>query len=114
MKLFAELYLDEDVSVLIATLLQARGFSVTTARAQEMLGQDDPFQLAHAVSLGCCLVTHNRVHFEQLHTDYLSSSRLHCGIVVAARRTSYEVARRLAVLLNTFTADEFENQLLYV
>ena len=32
MKLFAELYLDEDVSVLIATLLRVRGFNVTTAR----------------------------------------------------------------------------------
>jgi predicted nucleotidyltransferase len=27
------------------------------------LGQDDLSQLAHAVSLGRCLVTHNRVHF---------------------------------------------------
>ena len=29
MKLFAELYLDEDVSVLIATLLRVRGFNVS-------------------------------------------------------------------------------------
>jgi hypothetical protein len=41
MKLFAEVYLDEDVSVLIATLLQARGFKAMTARDEGLLGQDD-------------------------------------------------------------------------
>ena len=44
MKLFAEVYLDEDVSVLIGTLLQARGFNAHTARDEEMLGEDDPGQ----------------------------------------------------------------------
>lgn len=114
MKLFAEVYLDEDVSVLIATLLQARGFSVTTARDEAMLGQDDPKQLDHAVSLECCMVSHNRVHFEQLHRAYLAGGRRHFGIIVASRRTPYEVTRRLVVLLNTLTADEFENHLFYI
>jgi hypothetical protein len=36
MKLFAELYLDEDVSVLVAALLRARGFDVITARDEGM------------------------------------------------------------------------------
>lgn len=114
MKLFTALYLDEDVSVLIATLLQARGFEATTARAEGMLGQDDPIQLAHAISLERSMVTHNRVHFEQLHRDYLDDNRHHFGIIVAARRSPYEVAQRLAVLLNTLTAAEFENQLFYI
>jgi predicted nuclease of predicted toxin-antitoxin system len=114
MKLFAALYLDEDVSVLIATLLQARGFQATTARVEGMLGQDDPAQLAHAVSLERSLVTHNRVHFEQFHRDYLAGQRPHFGIIVAGRRSPYELAQRLAVLLNTLTATEFENQLFYI
>jgi hypothetical protein len=114
MKLFAEVYLDEDVSVLIATLLQARGFKVTTARDEGRLSQDDPDQLAHAASVGHCLVTHNRVHFEQLHEEYLAGGNQHFGIIIAARRSPYEVARRLAVLFNMLTADEFENQLFYV
>lgn len=41
MKLFAELYLDEDVSVLVAALLRARRFSATTARDEGMLRQSD-------------------------------------------------------------------------
>jgi len=114
MKLFASLYLDEDVSVLIATLLRARGFDVVTTRDENMLGQADPFQLAHATSLERCIVTHNRVDFERLHQERLASGRAHFGIIVAARRSPYEIARRLAMLLNTLTADEIENQLLYI
>jgi len=114
MKLFAELYLDEDVSALVATLLRARGFKVTTAREQALLGRDDAEQLAHAVSLGRCIFTHNRIHFERLHRHYLESGQNHCGIIIGSRRDAYELARRLAVLLDTLTADEIENQLLYI
>jgi hypothetical protein len=114
MRLFADVYLDEDVSVLIARLLQARGFDVITARDEGMLSQDDPDQLTHAVSLGQGIVTHNRVHSERLHGENLATGQKHYGIIIASRRNPYEVARRLAVLLNTLTADELENQLLYV
>ena len=114
MNLFARVYLDEDASVLIATLLRARGFEVLTAHAEGMLARDDPNQLAHAVASGLCIVTHNRVHFERLHREYLAAGRKHRGIIIAARRSPYEVARRLGALLNTLTADQIENQLLYV
>jgi len=113
-KLFARLYLDEDVSILVATLLRARGFDVVTTRDEGMLGQDDPTQLAHATSLERCIITHNRVDFEHQHRDYLEAGRSHFGIIVASRRSPYEMARRLAVLLNALTADEIENQLLYI
>lgn len=114
MKLFAELYLDEDLSVLVAVLLEARGFNAMTARDAGMLGQTDARQLAHAILQGRCMVTHNRVHFEQLHRHYVSIGQEHHGIVIAARRTPQEIARRLAILLNSFTDDEFSNQLLYI
>lgn len=114
MKLFAELYLDEDVSVLVAVLLQARGFDAITARDANMLGRDDAEQLSQAAAKGRCIVTHNRVHFEQLHRQCIATGQEHHGIVVAARRTPQEIARRVATLLNSFAADEFSNQLLYV
>jgi len=107
MKLFAELYLDEDVSVLVAVLLKARGFDALTVRDAGMLGQDDSYQLEYAVAEGRCIVTHNRAHFEQLHRQYVATGQEHQGIVVAARRTPQEIARRLATLLNSLAADEF-------
>jgi predicted nuclease of predicted toxin-antitoxin system len=114
MKLFADLYLDEDVSVLVATLLRVRGFNVTTARDEGMLHGDDPEQLAYAVSLRRCIFTHNRVHYERLHRDHLAVGQKHFGIIIGSRRNAYELARRIAVILNTLAADEIENQLLYV
>ena len=50
MKLFATIYTDEDVSKLVATLLRARGFDVTTTSEQGMLSQSDSQQLAYAAS----------------------------------------------------------------
>lgn len=114
MKLFAELYLDEDVSALVATLLRVRGFNVTTTRDEGMLRRDDPEQLARAISLGRCIFTHNRVHFEELHRDYIERGEKHFGIIIGSRRNVYELARRIAALLDALAADEIENQLLYL
>jgi predicted nuclease of predicted toxin-antitoxin system len=113
-KLFADLYLDEDVSVLVAALLRARGFDVVTARDQGMLGRSDAEQLARAASLGRCIFTHNRFDYEELQRWYVGSHQKHCGIIVGSRRDVYELARRAAILLNTLSADEIENQLLYI
>jgi hypothetical protein len=114
MKLFADLYLDEDVSVLVAALLRGRGLDAVTAVAEDMLGLDDSAQLAHAAARGRCVVTHNRIHFELLHRQYLASGRDHAGIVVATRRAPHEIVSRIVMLLNTLTADEIRNQLLYI
>ncbi len=113
MNIFASLFLDEDVSVLVATLLQARGFDAVTAVESGMLGQDDEFQLARAAAMGRCVVTHNRVHFEQLHRQYVETEQHHNGIIVAVRRNPYELTRRLVILLDALTADELRDQLLY-
>lgn len=114
MKLFAELYLDEDVSALTATLLRSRGLNIATALAEHRLGQDDAAQLAHAVALGRCIVTHNRLDFEQLHRRYLTAGQEHAGIIIATRRSPHELTTRIVTLLNVLTADEIHNQLLYV
>ena len=114
MKLFATSYLDEDVSALVAVLLRVRGLDVTTAREENMLGKSDEIQLAHAASLGRCVLTHNRGDFEELHASYFAERKYHAGIIVANRRSPYEIARRVAVLLDTLSADEIENQLFYI
>ncbi len=114
MKLFADVYLDEDVSVLVDVLLRNRGFDAITAVAEQMLGQDDSAQLAHAASLGRCMVTHNRVHFELLHHRFVESGRDHAGVIVATRRPPQELVSRIVILPNALTADEIRNQLLYI
>jgi predicted nuclease of predicted toxin-antitoxin system len=114
MKLFATLYLDEDVSVLVATLLQARGLDVKTTREQGMLGKSDETQLGYASSLDRCVLTHNRLDFEKLHAESIATEKPHAGIIIAARRNPHELARRVSILCDSLTADEISSQLLYI
>jgi predicted nuclease of predicted toxin-antitoxin system len=113
-RLFIELYLDENVSVLVARLLRARNFVATTTQDAGQVGKSDPEQLAFATSRNWTLLTHNRTDFEALAAQYFTTGQTHCGIITAVRRPPYELTRRLLAILNQVTADERENQLRYV
>ena len=111
---FGSLYLDENVDVLVAAMLRARGFDVVTTHEQHKAGASDPEQLLFAVAEARCIVTHNRNDFVTLHTQYVNSNQLHMVIIVAAMRRPSEIADRIAHLLDTYTADEIAGQLFYV
>jgi len=113
MTLFAKVYVDEDVDVLVATLLLAQGLDATTVRDREMLGKLDDEQLAYATSIERCILTHNRVDFERLHLQYIDDGREHSGIIIVPRKSVYEIVQRVGILLNILTFDEIYNQLLY-
>jgi predicted nuclease of predicted toxin-antitoxin system len=113
-KLFIELYLDEDVSVLVAELLRARGFTAVTARDAGQLEKSDAEQLAYAVSQSKALLTHNRIDFEALARRYFEAGQSHDGIIVAARHAPSEVVRRLLLILNDITVDEMQNLIIYI
>lgn len=112
--LFIELYLDEDVDVLVAELVRAYGFDVLTARDAGQLGREDEDQLAYAVSVGRAVLTHNRSDFAALAEAYYKTGREHYGMMLAFRRTPYEIAHRLMMILNHITADEMKDQVLYL
>lgn len=67
-QLFISLYLDEDVDVLLADLIRARGFSVSTTRDVQNLHASDEQQLTYAVEQQTTFFTHNRTDFEELAT----------------------------------------------
>ena len=113
-RLFCELYLDEDVSVLVADLLRARGFNATTTLEAGNRGSSDARQLSFAVSLQKSLLTHNRSDFEQLARQYFAAGESHYGIIIAVRRPPLELIQRLLPILNHITADEMQNQLIYI
>ena len=112
--LFIDLYLDEDVNVLIADLVRARGFRVTTTQAARQIGTTDVNQLAFATSQGKAILTHNRVDFEALAQRYFEEKKAHGGIIIAVRRPPKELCRRVLTLLDSVTADEIENQIRYI
>ncbi|MCC5642924.1 DUF5615 family PIN-like protein [Nostoc sp. CHAB 5824] len=112
--LFIRLYLDEDVNVLVADLLKARGFDALTVRDAGQLHRSDEEQMAYTVSQGRTLVTHNRIDFEELIQAYFDSEQMHYGVIYAVRRPPQELAKRLLAILNQVTADEMENQVRYI
>jgi predicted nuclease of predicted toxin-antitoxin system len=113
-RLFCELYLDEDVSVLVADLLRSRGFSATTTLEAGNRGSSDARQLSFAVSQQKALLTHNRADFEHLARRYFAAGETHHGIIIAVRRSPLELTQRLLHILNHITADEMQNQLIYL
>jgi hypothetical protein len=113
-RLFIELYFDEDVDVLVANLIRARGFAALTTRESGQLGRDDAAQLAYATDQQKTFVTHNRADFEALAQTYFATGQAHFGIIIAVRHDAYELTRRLLVILNQVTADEMHGQLRYI
>ncbi len=113
-RLFIELYLDEDVSVLIAELLRVRGFMAQTTQEAGRKNTSDEDQLAYAVSQQRAVLTHNRDDFAALAQRYFADGRKHYGIIIAVRRPPQEIATRLMTILNQTTADEMEDQIIYI
>lgn len=113
--IFIRLYLDEDVSVFVAQLLHPHGFDVLTTREAQNLGASDAAQLNFATTQQRTILTHNRGDFERLHEATLREQSHHAGILIANRRPSdFELARRILVVLDAFTAEEMTDQLLYL
>ncbi|NEP55799.1 MAG: hypothetical protein F6K31_02055 [Symploca sp. SIO2G7] len=112
--IFIHVYLDEDVDVLIASLLQSRGFNAITAQQARQLGKTDAEQLEYATSQRAAILTHNRTDFEDLAREYFNTGKSHSGIIVAVRKPYTEVVRRLLTILDSTTADEMKNQILYI
>lgn len=114
MRLFIELYLDEDVDVLVADLLRARGFTAVTTREANQLGKDDAAQLEYAIAHEYTFLTHNRADFAALALKYFEERREHAGIVISARHSPHEIVRRLLPILDAITADEMHNAVRYI
>ena len=111
---FIELYLDEDVNVLVADLIRARGFTAITTREAGQLQNSDASQLAYAVGQRKTFLTHNRTDFELLAEGYSAAGKTHYGIIIAVRHPPHEIVRRLLRILNRVTADEMQDRLRYI
>ncbi len=112
--LFIHLYLDEDVDVLVAQLLRARGFDAVTTLDAGRLGSTDADQLAYAARDQRALVTHNRADSEALANSYYQSGQTHAGIIIVVRRPAPEIVRRLLLILDQVAADDMANQVRYI
>ena len=107
-------YLDEDVDVLLAKLLIARGFDCATASQLGHISWTDEAQLEYATNDNRILITHNRVDFENLAVAWFGSNRAHAGIVLAIRRAdTYDLARHVLPVLGMYDQGGWRDLVLY-
>ncbi len=82
-KLFASIYVDEDVYSSLAEDLRSRGFdALSTAEAGniELLDED---QLEFAISKQAAILTFNVKHYTRMHKEYMIEGKNHWGIIVS-------------------------------
>ena len=94
------LYLDEDISQVIAQVLRSRGYDVTSAHEVGMEGKPDSEQLAWAADSGRTLISFNVRHFAELAEITYREGRSHPGILVSPQ---IEFSDLLRLILNVLT-----------
>jgi predicted nuclease of predicted toxin-antitoxin system len=108
------LYLDENVSPVVAQILASRKFDVLTACDAGMLRRSDPDQLAFAASVGRCLVSQNVADFVPVHAAWMHAKREHAGILLNVHDPKPSVlASKILKRLARETAASATSQLLY-
>ncbi|HLJ97839.1 MAG TPA: DUF5615 family PIN-like protein [Gemmataceae bacterium] len=107
-------YLDENVDVLLASLLLVHGFHCLTTAGVGHLRWDDETQLWYAFQESRILIMHNRVDLENLAVRRWAQQKDHAGIVLAIRRTeTYELARHVWPVLRLDDQESWRNVVLY-
>jgi hypothetical protein len=113
--LVARLYFDEDADVRLAGALRQRGYDIVTTPDVGLLEASDEEQLVYAASQHRALVTHNIAHFPSMHVAWVEAGREHWGVIVLIGHSAVSAwLRRMENLLNRFSAEELQNQLLFL
>lgn len=113
--LIARLYFDEDADARLAEALRRRDYDVETTVEAGLLEASDEEQLLYAASQQRALVTHNIKHFPGVHATWVKAGQLHWGIIILIGHSAVSAwLRRMENLLNRFSAEELQNQLLFL
>lgn len=75
--IFAKVFLDEDVDIIVADIIRSHGFEALTTQEAGRKGSSDADQLDFACEKSYVILTHNRVDFERLALNYFSSNSHH-------------------------------------
>ena len=113
--LIARLYFDEDADARLAEALRRRDYDIETTVEAGLLEASDEEQLLYAASQQRALVTHNIKHFPGVHATWVEAGWEHWGIIILIGHSAISAwLRRMENLLNRFSADELQNQLLFL
>jgi hypothetical protein len=115
--LFVALYTDEDVTDDLASALRRRGYDAQSTAEAGNLSLSDEDQLRYATERGKALFTYNIKDFISLAHQWNDQGIEHAGIILSeqfSQRQFGELLRRLLRLLDTLTADEMRQQIIYL
>jgi predicted nuclease of predicted toxin-antitoxin system len=107
-----QLYLDEDVTDRLASLLRERGYDATSALGMGKAGLTDHEQLVFATRLGRAILTSNHRDVVALARCWYDEGREHAGIVLSRQfsvREIGELLRQVCNLLEAVSAREMWN-----
>src|SRR5438093_72620 len=94
-------YLDECVDHGLLLLLREKGFTVTTAQHEGIVGVEDETQLTYTTAHNLVLLSHNWHHFQKLHFRFVTQGQPHGGIVsLPGPRPLPQLAARAALMLD--------------
>lgn len=110
----ADVYLDEDVDLIVANMLRAQGFVAMTTLQAENNGRSDADQLEFAVQNGMVILTHNRLDYQRLAVEYFDAGRSHAGIILAIQRPPRDITTRSLHILSRYSAPEIRDQLYFI
>jgi predicted nuclease of predicted toxin-antitoxin system len=85
------LYLDENIPVVLALALQARGFDVVTARDRGQLGRTDLQHLRVASREERAVLTFDVADFPLAAAEHLQNGEHHWGLILAVQRRSKDL-----------------------
>jgi predicted nuclease of predicted toxin-antitoxin system len=92
-------YLNENIAIRVAQLLQARGVQTFHTLEVGNQGITDEAQLEYATRQQYILATHNRRDFRRLHRRWIDGGRAHQGIIVIGFSTPERITERIALFL---------------
>lgn len=104
-----KLYLDEDISPVVARILRSRGYDVVSAHEVDMLAKSDEEQIEFAGKTNRIIISFNSRHYSPLAKAYFFSGKEHAGIIVSKVIDISEMLRLLINLLEKTAPDDFKN-----
>lgn len=110
----AKLYLDEDITDLLARVLRSAGYDVVSAHEFGMRARSDQDQFLHAASEGRAIVTFNVAHFAAIARWAFENGIEHSGIVVSNQLGIAELIQRTKALLETASEEELRNSFIWL
>lgn len=109
-----KLYLNENLSPELAKRLGANDYDVISSHEAAMDSENDESQMQYAVLESRAIVTINKKDFIAIHSDYITKGIEHFGIILSTDEDHWIIYRRLLKLLTTLTAEEINNQLIWL